>query len=253
MTFNTLLSRPIHALMAFLLLAVVAIGSLAPAKAAELDRPAVETIIREYLLANPELFLEVQQALEAKQEASKQAQQMATLEEKKELLYNSPNQMIIGDPNAPITVVEFFDYNCGFCKRAHSDMERIVGENKDVKFIMKEFPVLGEPSLEAHRVSLALIKHNPELYADFHNKLLSQEGRKDGQSAMDLAVSLGADGETLKASANDPAIMAAIGEAYELADGLGITGTPSYVIGNEVVFGAVGYDRLMPKITALRK
>jgi protein-disulfide isomerase len=249
---QTYLFRPVLAAL-FLAITLSNVQFVSETKAQSLDRPAVENIIREYLLENPELFLEVQQALEAKQEQLKQEQQMATLTEKKELLYNSPNQMIIGNPDAAITIVEFFDYNCSYCKRALNDMTRIVEENSDVKFVMKEFPVLGEPSIEAHRISLALIKSYPELYAEFHSQLLNKEGRKDGNSALALAVSLGADEETIKAYANDPSIMEAVGEAYELADGLGITGTPSYVVGNEVVFGAVGYDRLMPKIEALRK
>ncbi|MGB7336008.1 MAG: DsbA family protein [Salaquimonas sp.] len=242
-----------NSLSALLLIAACFVLFASKANAQELDRPAVENIIREYLLANPELFLEVQQALAAKQEEIKKQQQMATLVEMNDKIYNSPNQMIIGNPDAKVSVVEFFDYNCSYCKRALSDMTKIVAENPDVKFIMKEFPVLGEPSLEAHRISLALIQHYPELYADYHHDLMNLDGRKDGNAALDLAVAMGADSETLKATANDPSIMSAVAEVYELADGLGITGTPSYVIGDEVVFGAVGYDKLMPKIKNLRK
>lgn len=223
------------------------------AKAESLDRPAVEKIIREYLLENPELMIEVQDALEKKQRELQAAQQAATLEARKDDIYNSPNQMIIGDPDAPVTLVEFFDYNCGFCRRALADMDKIVSENPDVKFVMKEFPVLGEASLEAHRISLAIIRLYPELYDRFHRQLLSLDGRKDGQSALNLAVELGADAEALTAESAKPEIMDAVREVYELADGLGITGTPSYVIGEEVIFGAVGYDRLIPKVEALQK
>lgn len=223
------------------------------AGAEELDRPAVEKIIREYLLENPELMLEVQQALEEKQQALQAARQASTLAEKKDVIYNSQHQMIIGDPEAPVTVVEFFDYNCGFCKRALADMNRIVEENPDVKFVMKEFPVLGEASLDAHKISLALIRIRPELYTDFHTQLLTLEGRKDGNSALELAVSLGADAKALEEESNNPEIMNAISEVYELADGLNITGTPSYIVGDEVIFGAVGYNRIMPKVANLRE
>jgi protein-disulfide isomerase len=219
--------------------------------AAEVDRGTVENIVREYLLGNPELMLEVQDALEARQQAEQQARQAETLAAKKELIYNSPNQMIIGDPNAKTTVVEFFDYNCGFCKRAHADMQRIVEENPNVKFIMKEFPVLGEASVAAHHVSLAVIRLYPEIYTEFHDKLLGSDQRKDGALAMQIAVSLGADPAKLEVEAKSPSNNDAIREVYELADGLGITGTPSYVLGNEIVFGAVGFDRLMPKIAGL--
>jgi protein-disulfide isomerase len=223
------------------------------AGAQALDRPAVEKIIREYLLENPELMLEVQKALEDKQQALQAARQATTLAEKKDVIYNSPHQMIIGDPEAPVTVVEFFDYNCGFCKRALSDMNRIVEENPDVKFVMKEFPVLGEPSLDAHKISLSIIRLYPELYNDFHTQLLTLDGRKDGNSALELAVSLGADAKALQDESNKPEIMDAIAEVYELADGLNITGTPSYIVGEEVIFGAVGYNRIMPKVANLRE
>ena len=119
--------------------------------------------------------------------------------------------------------------------------------------VIEEFPVLGEPSLEAHRISLAVIQKYPEIYDAYHRALLNDPGRKDGQKALDVAMSMGADGETVKKAASDPSINAAIQEVYQLADGLGITGTLSYVIGDEVVFGAVGYDRIMPKVQALRE
>ena len=221
--------------------------------AEEFERKDIENIVREYLLSNPEIMLDVQEALDTKQEELRVAQQAETLATKSELIYNSPNQMIIGDVNAKHTIVEFFDYNCGFCKRALSDMNRIVEESPDVKFVLKEFPVLGEPSAEAHRISLAVIKLYPELYADFHQELLSGPGRKDGNRALDLAVSLGADKQKLEEMSKTADIADAFREVYEIADGLGITGTPSYVIGNEVVFGAVGYDRLSPKLDNLRQ
>ena len=252
-----LLKNSLNCLNAFVLAgsicAATSFSMTTAANAQTLDKPAVEKIIREYLLNNPEIMIEVQQALEAKQEEQQKLAQLATLKDKRELLYNSENQMIIGDPNAKISLVEFFDYNCGFCKRALADMNRIVAENPDVNFIMKEFPVLGEPSLEAHRVSLAVIRHYPEKYEEYHTQLLNGSGRKDGNAALDLAIEMGADAEKIKATANDPAIMNAISEVYELADGLGITGTPSYVVGDEVVFGAVGYDALMPRVENMRK
>lgn len=240
-------------LVAVLALAAAMVLPVKPAIAESpaLDRPAVEKIIRDYLLENPELMLEVQDALEAKQDALRAAQQSRTLSEKREQIYNSANQMVIGNPDAAITVVEFFDYNCGFCKRALDDMNRILAENDDVKFVLKEFPVLGEASLDAHRVSLAVSRLKPEIYPEFHRQLLGAEGSKDGQRAFDLAVSLGADREALSEEIGKPAISDAIREVYELADGLGITGTPSYVVGEEVVFGAVGYGRLSPKLANL--
>lgn len=217
------------------------------------NRVEIEKIIRSYLLANPEIMIEVQTALEAKQTALTAAKQSKTLIDMNEKIYNSQFQMIIGDPEAKYTVVEFFDYNCGFCKRAMDDMYRIVEENKDVKFVMKEFPVLGENSLQAHRVSLALINKYPEKYDAFHRELLGATGGKNGPIAMKMALRLGAEEAVMATEMNNPDLTKAVQEVYEIADGLGITGTPSYIIGDKVVFGAVGYERLMPQIDNLRK
>lgn len=234
---------------------VLTFGSLSGAnesQAQEVNRAEIEKIIRSYLLENPELMLEVQEALAQKQEQLRIAKQSETLKSMNEQIFHSTNQMTIGDPNAKTTIVEFFDYNCGYCRRALSDMERIVKENPDVKFVMKEFPVLGDASNEAHQVSLAVIKSFPELYDAFHKRLLSTPGAKNGAKAMELAVELGADPAKLQALLGTKEISDAIQEVYAIADGLGITGTPSYVVGDEVVFGAVGYDRLMPKIASLK-
>lgn len=217
------------------------------------NRAEIEEIIRSYLLENPEIMLEVQTALEAKQKALTVAKQADTLVNMNDEIYHSKNQMIIGDPDAKITIVEFFDYNCGFCKRAMDDMYRIVDENQDVKFVMKEFPVLGENSLQAHRVSLAVINKYPEKYDAFHRALLGATGSKNGARALEVATSVGADETVLTTEMNNPDLTKAIQEVYSIADGLGITGTPSYIIGDKIVFGAVGYDRLMPQVNNMRK
>lgn len=218
----------------------------------ETEKAEVEVIIREYLLKNPEIMLEVQQALEARRQAETAALQKQTLAEMKKAIYDSEHQIEIGDPNAPITVVEFYDYNCGFCQRALSDMNKFLEEDKDVRFVLKEFPVLGEASLATHRVSLAFSQLMPEKAAEFHTKLLQQRGRKSGESAAALAMEFGIDPVALKAETEKPYIMEAIQEVYKMADGLGITGTPSYVIGDQVVFGAVGYAQLKEKIAEMK-
>ncbi len=217
------------------------------------ERSEIETIIREYLIANPEVMIEVQKSLETKRAAEQTAAQAKTLADMKDMIFNSKNQIEIGDKNAPITVVEFFDYNCGYCQRALSDMTKMMEADKGIRFILKEFPVLGEPSLEAHKVTLAFNRLMPEKAGEMHTKLLSAEGRKDGNVAMAMAVSMGADEAALKAEMEKPEILEAIKEVYAMADGLGISGTPSYVIGDEVVFGAVGLDQLNTRVANIRQ
>ncbi len=208
------------------------------------NRSEIETIIREYLLANPQLLAEMQIALEQKQKQEADARQKDFIANNHDLLVNSEHQIEFGDADAPVTIVEFFDYNCHFCQRAMADMQDLLRDNKDVRFVLREFPVLGEQSIEASRVSLAFSRLLPGKYGEFHLKLLGLEGVKNGERAIAVAKEFGVDEAQLRLEMEKPDIVEAIGNVYQIADPLGITGTPSYVIGDEVVFGAVGYDRL---------
>lgn len=216
-----------------------------------LNKSEVEQIVREYLLANPELLLEVQQQLEEKQQSELSNKQAEVISSQKDEIFSAPYQIEIGNPNAEITIVEFFDYNCGFCQRALSDMQVLLKSNDNLKFVLKEFPVLGEASIEATRVSMAVSKLLPEKHAEFHTKLLGMEGQKDGNRAMQLAVEMGASQIEIMMEMENPQIIETIQQTYGFANELGITGTPSYIIGNEVVFGAVGHDQLDSKIKSL--
>ena len=216
------------------------------------DKPQIEKIIREYLLKNPEILQEMQQLFEAKQKAQQVAMQQEALKQKSEVIFSSEYQVEIGDPDAKYKVVEFFDYNCPYCQRAMLDMEKILKTNPDVKFIIKEWPVLGQQSFEAHNVSIAFSKMMPEKYAEFHQQLLAMKGRKGEKNAIDVALSFGVDEQLLRAEMKKPYVLKALQENNSIANDLGITGTPSYVIGDEVVFGAVGVAKLMTHIEALR-
>ena len=207
-----------------------------------LDRKAVETIVREYLLANPELLLEVQQALDAKQKEEQKVAQKAIIDGAKDKIYKSAHDGIVGNPNGKVTIVEFFDYNCGYCKRAIEDMQAMTAADPDLRFVLKEFPILGPESQKASVVSMAFHNLMPEKYGEFHNQLLGGHGRAGEATAIKIAVSLGADEAKLREAMKDPKITEIFNETYDLANKLSITGTPSYVIGNEVVFGAQGRD-----------
>ena len=217
------------------------------------DRPEIEKIIREYLLSNPQLMLEVQAALETQQreEAARMAAQ--SLRENADTIFNSPNQAVIGNAEGEVTVVEFFDYNCGFCQRAMNDMNALLAGDSNLKFVMKELPILSEGSVEAHRVSTAVYRLYPQQYTEFHNQLLGSPGQKDGNRALRVAQSLNMDINALNEEAKKNNVLNAFREVNDLANSLGINGTPSYVIGDEVVFGALGEDVLREKIENMRK
>ena len=217
------------------------------------DRVAVERIMRDYLVNNPEILVEVQAALEIRETEAKKFAQVDTIQSAKDLIFNASYDGIFGNPDGKVTVVEFFDYNCGYCKRALGDMDKLAADHKDVRFVMKEFPILGPDSQKASVVSMALRTLAPEKYGEFHRQLLGSQGRATEAGALRIATALGVDEARLREEMKNPAILAAFRETYELATKLAITGTPSYVIGQEVVFGALGHEVLTEKIETARK
>ncbi len=150
-----------------------------------IDRAEVQAIIRSYLLENPELIEEVQQALEEKRRVEEAQRSAEALERNADLIFNSENQAIIGNPDGDVTVVEFFDYNCGFCQRAMNDMNTLLGEDDNIRFVLKELPILGPGSVSASRFSTAVYRLFPTRYEEFHNRLLGLDAPKDGSAASD--------------------------------------------------------------------
>ena len=232
-----------------------AIMMLSPLPAVALDDADKEELgqfIREYLIQNPEILFEVQAAYEAKQQDVQRQQAKQLIADAQDAIFNSSHDIILGNPDGDVTIVEFFDYNCGYCKRAMKDMEEIIANDPNVRFVLKEFPILGEESVAAHRVSMALTQVAPEKYEEFHLELLGGRERANEANAIALATSLGVDEDALRAAMDSESITEGFRQAYELADGLGISGTPSYIVGDEAVFGAVGVPTLMGKVDNIR-
>ncbi|MFB2552253.1 DsbA family protein [Ensifer soli] len=240
--------------IAALLLAATALASL-PRAALALDPAEKEEIgafVREYLIANPEIMLEVQQALKTKQEADQKQASAAAIDENSQAIFHSVHDVTLGNPKGDVTIVEFYDYNCGYCKRALSDMDQVIKSDPDVRFVLKELPILGPDSLDAHKVSAAFRLIAPEKYGDFHRQLLGNEERATEASAIAVATGLGVSEAEIRAKMETDPHDEAVSEAYSLANALGVSGTPSYVIGDEAVFGAVGVDALKAKVANIR-
>lgn len=222
------------------------------AQAAGMDRKEVEAIVRDYLLQNPEILIEMQDVLEKRQKEDQRVAQLETIRGAKDLIFNAAYDAVIGNPAGKVTIVEFYDYNCGYCKRAMEDMQALVAKDPDLRFVLKEFPILGPDSQKAHVVSQAFHKLMPEKSGEFHVRLLGSQGRAGEASAIKLALEFGVDEAQLREAMKDPAITENFSQTYDLANKLHITGTPSYVVGNEVVFGALGPEVLTEKIAAAR-
>nr|WP_319382354.1 DsbA family protein [uncultured Roseibium sp.] len=220
--------------------------------AQDLSRSDVEKIVREYLLENPEIIAEAFNELQRREQAAEEAARLQALNDSADVLFNSTRQVVLGNPEGSVTLVEFFDYNCGYCKRAYGDMVRLIDENPELKVVLKEFPVLGQGSVEAAQVAVAVNSIAPDKYGEFHEALLMSRGQANLASALAAATEIGlSEAELQTALATDEAGQT-IEEVYTLANRLGLTGTPSYVVGNEVVMGAVGYEQLRTKIEALK-
>lgn len=246
--------QPFSKAMAALLIAGTASLSAGSAALALDDQQKKEmgAFIREYLIANPEIMLEVQDSLEKKQQEARIAQAANGISANRDALFSSPSDITLGNPNGDVTIVEFFDYNCGYCKRALSDMDELLKADGKVRFILKEFPILGPDSMAAHRVANAVRLVAPEKYPQFHRKLLGGEVRATEDTAIEVATSLGIPEQALRASMESNPSDPLVRQTYQLANNLGITGTPFYVVGDEAVFGAVGYQELAEKIANIR-
>jgi protein-disulfide isomerase len=225
----------------------------APAQTFSPDqRQQIESIIKEYLVAHPEVVQEVLAAVDKHQKDAEAAQQRATIRANNATLFHSPHQVVLGNPHGKLEVVEFFDYNCGFCKHALPDMVKLLDTNHDLKFVLKEFPVLGEGSVEAARVAVAARMQDPTgvKYLQFHQKLLGGRGVADKARALAVAKEVGFDMARIERDMKSEEVNTTIAEDMKLADALGVNGTPSYVVGDELVVGAVGFDELKKKIEA---
>jgi len=218
-----------------------------------IDRTEVERIVHDYLVTNPDILIEVQAALETRHAEQQQAALLDALRAESRIIYDSEHDGLIGNPDARVSIVEFFDYNCTYCRRALGDMEKLVQDNPDLRFIMKEFPILGPDSQQAHIVSMAFRLLAPEKYAEFHTRLLGSQGRATEASAIRVATSLGIEEAALREAMKDPAITAGFEQTFDLASKLSINGTPAYIIGEEIVSGALGHAALGEKVAAARE
>jgi protein-disulfide isomerase len=212
---------------------------------------AMDAAIRDFLERHPEAVVEATQRFAALEEQRKADTIRVTLEERRDEIIADASAPVLGNPAAKITLVEFFDYNCGFCRRGHEDINAVLDEFPDVKVVLRPFPILGPESARAHQVAQAFFNLHPDKYRALHDALLTSPGQADEAATLQIALGLGADEAALRAEMAKPGIGEAFSRTYALSQALDITGTPSYVLGNEVIGGAVGFETLAEKIRAL--
>ncbi|GLK82639.1 outer membrane protein [Ancylobacter defluvii] len=225
----------------------------APASALDdVQRKEFESVIRDYLLKNPEVIQEAIGELQKKQAVAADQQRKQAIAQLKPQIFDSPHGVVVGNPKGDVTLVEFFDYNCGYCKRSLPDLVQLIESDPKLKVVLKEFPVLGPGSVEAAQVAVGVKLVAPEKYLAFHKALLGGRGQANKARALEAAAEAGIDRAAVEKAMARPEVNAALQESMQIADALGIDGTPSYVAGDAVIIGAVGHDQLKGTIDSVR-
>lgn len=236
----------------------MAMGVIAFAAAAEeavtvdgLPVERVEKIVRDYLMREPEIIYQALEELQKRQVEEQSQRQKETLVSRKDDLLNSPADPVAGNLDGDVTLVEFFDYRCAYCRRVLPEMQALMEDDKNLRVVFKEFPILGEDSVRAARASLASRKQDAGRYLDFHLALMTADDLTlAGIRAS--ATEIGLDPDQLELDMKSAEITKVINANYELASALGIEGTPAFVIGDELVPGAVDKARLAQLVAKAR-
>jgi protein-disulfide isomerase len=217
------------------------------------QRKEIEKIVKNYLITNPEIFLEAQTALEAKMEKEQAEKLKVAIAENAKEIYRDPQADVAGNASGDITVVEFFDYNCGYCKRGLHDVIKLVETDSNVRVVFKELPILSKGSEEASRVAIAAGKQGK--YWDVHKAMLEAKGVMNEANALAIATKLGLDIDKLKKDMASPEVEAEIKKSEALAKKMGVNGTPHFLVGDRAIPGAPEdlYDQLEKHVTELRK
>lgn len=225
--------------------------SATPVVAEDLSRDEMKALVLETIRENPQIVVEAIEMLQAREAQAKAQQVQAVLRANREALERDPNAAVIGNPDGAVTVVEFFDYNCGYCRQVFDDVKALVAADSDVRVVMREWPILGEASVFAARAALA--SRNQGKYQEFHIALMEQEGRANEGSVMKIAADLGMDIDQLRSDMDAPEVTAHLQTSMQLTQALGLNGTPAFVFGSELVPGAIELKQMKALVEQARE
>lgn len=223
-----------------------------PQAVAAIDPAQLNPLIEQYLLSDPKILQRMSVALDSTLQAEQREQSTSAIASMRDKIYNDPDQVVLGNPKGDVTLVEFFDYNCGYCRSALPDLATLLAEDPNLRVVLKEFPILSNESIDAARVAVLVGKADVD-YWSFHEALFSARGQVDKGAALTAASELGLSPVTLEMQMGEPRVSQAIQTSYEIAKALNITGTPTYIIGNEIIPGAIGIDELRSRIANMRE
>ena len=224
--------------------------ALAEGSFTDAQKKEIGEIVRQYLMDNPEVLLEVSQALEAKQQQAESEQREKALAASASQVFRSPHDFVAGNPEGDVTMVEFFDYNCGWCKKGFPEVVNLIEKDKNLRVVLKEFPIFGGDSDYAAKAALAAKKQGK--YWELHTALFSHEGKVTREVVDELAREKGLDLDKLKADMESPEVAQVLRDNHALAQSLAINGTPAFIIDNNLTPGYLPAAALQEAIDAVR-
>ena len=237
---------------AVVLLALASAGTAQDTPSTAQQEERMGEAVRGYLLKHPEIIDEAMQVLRERQAAEAAAKTAQALKDHRDELLADPMSPVVGDPNGKVTVVEFFDYNCTYCRAAGPMVTELLQGNPDVRFVYKEFPTLAASSRFAAQAALAARRQSPELYTAFHDRLMKAKGRLDEDAVVQIAREAAVDVDRMRADMEDPAINKRIDGNIELARAIGVTGTPTFIIGDAMLVGVKPLQQMESAIADAR-
>lgn len=221
-----------------------------PAMSQELDEARVKELVLEAIRENPEIVMEAVALLEQRQADAQAETQAEVLRTQRDLIERDPNAPVLGNPDGDVTVVEFFDYNCPYCRRVKPEVRALIEEDPDIRLVYREWPILGDGSVFAAKAALAARAQGK--YEDFHWAMMAIDGRANEASVMRVAEEVGLDRDQLRTDMEAPEVAEHIATSMRLTQALGFNGTPSFVIGDALVPGFVEKDRLSDLVKEAR-
>ena len=247
MTMSRLLS------LLFAVIAFAAVPALAQEKPlSTLDRKAIEGIVRDYILNNPEVVIQTIQNLRDRDEKAAKDKIEANLVKFLPDRLNDPASPVGANLNGDVTIIEFFDYRCGFCKRVFPDIIKVLNEDRNIRYVFKEFPILGPESVFAAKAALAVWLIDDGKYSPFHKALMKTKGALPESRVLRIAAGIGLDVKALKKAMGDGRVDGMIEKNFALAEALDINGTPAFIIGDQVIRGAIDLASLKELISKAR-
>lgn len=220
-----------------------------------LTRTEIEQIVHEYIMTNPQVVVDAVTKLREKQQQEAAAAQRDQIVKSKAALTADERDPAVGSAasDADVTIVEFFDYNCGYCKRTTPELIKLIEKDKRVRVVLKEFPILGPESMSAAKYALAVNAIDPSAYFRFHRALMEQQGQKTDEVLAKVVTDAGLDLESVKTKIEDPVIAKHLQDTQVLAGQLGVTGTPAFIIGDQLLASAMSVQMLEEQVAALRQ